>query len=51
VGVVEAPAAAVVLLASVHDAAAARLEAAIAELSATRHRPLRQRRIVPMPSS
>jgi type III pantothenate kinase len=34
------------LVASVHDAAAARLEAAIAELSATRHRPLRQRRIV-----
>lgn len=41
-----APTAAVVLVASVHDAAAARLEAAIAELSATRHRPLRQRRIV-----
>jgi len=41
-----APSAAVVLVASVHDAAAARLEAAIAELSATRHRPLRQRRIV-----
>jgi len=41
-----APAAAVVLVASVHDAAAARLEAAIAELSATRHRSLRQRRIV-----
>jgi type III pantothenate kinase len=40
-----APAAAVVLVASVHDAAAARLEAAIAELSATRHRALRQRRI------
>ena len=40
-----APTTAVVLLASVHDAAAARLEAAIAELSATRHRPLRQRRI------
>lgn len=35
-----------VLVASVHDAAAARLEAAIAELSATLHRPLRQRRIV-----
>lgn len=40
-----APATAVVLVASVHDAAAARLEAAIAELSATRHRVLRQRRI------
>ncbi len=40
-----APTAAVVLVASVHDAAAARLEAAIAELSATRHRSLRQRRI------
>jgi type III pantothenate kinase len=35
-----------VLVASVHDAAAARLEAAIAEVSATRHRPLRQRRVV-----
>jgi type III pantothenate kinase len=32
-------------VASVHDAAAARLEASIAELSATRHRSLRQRRI------
>jgi type III pantothenate kinase len=40
------PTTAVVLVASVHDAAAARLEAAIAELSATRHRALRQRRIV-----
>lgn len=40
-----APTSAVVLVASVHAAAAARLEAAIAELSATRHRPLRQRRI------
>ncbi|MFM8805203.1 MAG: type III pantothenate kinase [Planctomycetia bacterium] len=40
-----APSAAVVLVASVHDAAAARLEAAIAELSAIRHRSLRQRRI------
>lgn len=40
-----APSAAVILVASVHDAAAARLEAAVAELSATRHRPLRQRRI------
>jgi len=41
-----APGAAIVLVASVHDAAAARLEAAIAEVSATRHRPLRQRRIM-----
>ena len=41
-----APTTAVVLVASVHDAAAARLEAAITELSATRHRSLRQRRIV-----
>jgi len=41
-----APGAAIVLVASVHDAAAARLEAAIAEISATRHRPLRQRRLV-----
>jgi len=41
-----APTTAVVLVASVHDAAAARLEAAIAELSAARHRSLRQRRIV-----
>lgn len=40
-----APASAVVLVASVHDAAAARLEAAIAELSATRYRALRQRHI------
>jgi type III pantothenate kinase len=40
-----APGPAVVLVASVHDAAAARLEAALAEVSATRHRPLRQRRI------
>ena len=40
-----APTSAVMLVASVHDAAAARLEAAIAELSATRHRVLRQRRI------
>jgi len=36
---------AVVLVASVHAAAAARLEATIAELSATRRHPLRQRRI------
>jgi len=35
-----APGSAVMLVASVHDAAAARLEAAIAELSAIRHRPL-----------
>ncbi|MEI6255085.1 MAG: type III pantothenate kinase [Planctomycetota bacterium] len=41
-----APGSAVMLVASVHDAAAARLEAAIAELSAIRHRPLRQRRIL-----
>lgn len=40
-----APGPAVILVASVHDAAAARLEAAIAAASATQHRPLRQRRI------
>jgi type III pantothenate kinase len=40
-----APGPAVVLVASVHDAAAARLEAALAGVSATSHRPLRQRRI------
>lgn len=40
-----APGPAVILVASVHDAAAARLEAAIAAVSATQHRPLRQRRI------
>jgi len=40
-----APGPAVVLVASVHDAAAARLEAALAAVSATSHRPLRQRRI------
>ncbi len=40
-----APGPAFVLVASVHDAAAARLESAIAEVSVTRHRPLRQRRI------
>jgi len=40
-----APGPAVVLVASVHDAAAARLEAVLAEVSATSHRPLRQRRI------
>jgi type III pantothenate kinase len=42
---VAAPGSAVVLVASVHDAAAARLEAALAAVSATSHRPLRQRRI------
>ena len=42
---VAAPGPAVMLLASVHEAAAARLEGALAELSATRHRPLRQRRV------
>jgi len=36
---------AVLLVGSVHDAAAARLEAAVAEVSATRHRALRQRRV------
>ena len=41
-----APGPAVMLIASVHDAAAARLEAAVAELSATQHRPLRQRRVM-----
>ncbi|MEI6241691.1 MAG: type III pantothenate kinase [Planctomycetia bacterium] len=40
-----APGPAVVLVASVHDAAAARLEAALAAVSATSHRPLRQRRV------
>lgn len=40
-----APGPAVMLIASVHDAAATRLEAALAELSATQHRPLRQRRL------
>ena len=40
-----APGAAVVIVASVHDAAAAKLEACLAELSVTSHRPLRQRRI------
>lgn len=40
-----APADVTVSIASVYDAAAARLEAAIAGLSATRHRPVRQRRI------
>ena len=42
-----APGSAVVLVASVHDAAAAMLEMALAEESATSHRPLRQRRITP----
>jgi type III pantothenate kinase len=41
-----APGPAVVLVASVHDAAATRLEAVLAAVSATSHRPLRQRRIV-----
>lgn len=40
-----APGPALVLVASVHDSAAARLEAAIAEVAATGHRPLRQRRV------
>jgi type III pantothenate kinase len=40
-----APGPAVILVGSVHDAAAARLEAVIAAVSATQHRPLRQRRI------
>jgi type III pantothenate kinase len=40
-----APGPAVVLVASVSDAVAARLEAALAEISATRHRPIRQRRV------
>jgi len=40
-----APGPAVMLVASVHDAAAARLEAALAAVSATGYRPLRQRRI------
>jgi len=40
-----APGPAVILVASVSEAAATRLEAAVAEISATRHRPIRQRRI------
>lgn len=36
---------AVLLVAAVHERGAVRLEAAVAEASATRHRPLRQRRI------
>lgn len=42
---VVAPGPAAILVASVHDAAASRLEAAIAAVSATRQRPVRQRRI------
>jgi len=41
-----APADVTVSIASVYDAAAARLEAAIAGLSATRHRPVHQRRVL-----
>jgi len=40
-----APGPAVILVASVYEAAAARLEGAGAEISATRHRPIRQRRV------
>jgi len=40
-----APGPAVLLVASVHEAAAVRLEAAVAEVSATRYRAIRQRRI------
>jgi type III pantothenate kinase len=40
-----APGTALLLVASVHDAAAVRLEAAVAAASATRHRAIRQRRI------
>lgn len=40
-----APGPTVVLVASVYEAAAARLEATVAEISATKHRPIRQRRI------
>ena len=40
-----APGKALLLVASVHEAAAVRLEAAVAAASATRHRPIRQRRI------
>jgi type III pantothenate kinase len=40
-----APGPAVLLVGSVHEAAAVRLEAAVAEVSATRHRAVRQRRI------
>ena len=40
-----APGPAVILVASVYEGAAARLEAAVAEISAIRHRQIRQRRI------
>jgi hypothetical protein len=40
-----APGPAVILVASVYEAAATRLEAAVAEISATKHRPVRQRQI------
>ncbi len=40
-----APGPIVILVASVHDSAASRLEAAVAEISATRHRSIRQRRV------
>lgn len=40
-----APGPAVILVASVYEAAATRLEATVAEISATKHRPIRQRRI------
>lgn len=40
-----APGPAVILVASVYEAAASRLEATVAEISATKHRPVRQRRI------
>lgn len=40
-----APGPTVILVASVYEAAAARLEATVAEISATKHRPIRQRRI------
>jgi type III pantothenate kinase len=42
-----APGPTVIVVASVSEAAATRLEAALAEISATRHRPIRQRRIGP----
>ncbi|MFM7136577.1 MAG: type III pantothenate kinase [Planctomycetota bacterium] len=40
-----APGPAVILVASVYEAAATRLEATVAEISVTQHRPVRQRRI------
>ncbi len=40
-----APGPAVILIASVSEGAATRLEAAVAAISATRHRPIRQRRV------